>query len=200
MLHLSSSLHFLINTVYLEKFLTFARLLLENWRALDVSHSLSVVFFTRLYYHSPASCPGSVAPGMEAGGGQKSGTKIQTTVGKESSDAASLPQPERTKQVLTNAHFSSLSSSTHPALPRSNDASPHPHADRPFEPFNSFSPFMPPATATIAASPPVNSPRPSFSWHQKLPEGVTRSRQSLQDPAFCASSFSPKSQMEGSFR
>ncbi|EWM23480.1 dep domain containing protein [Nannochloropsis gaditana] len=187
--------------VYLEKFLSFARLLLENWRALDVSHSLSVVFFTRLYYHPPAfadSFSGSVAPGMEAAGGQKSETKEQTTRGKESSDAISLPRPERTKQVLTNAHSSSLSSSTHPA-PRSTDAPPHPHTDRPFEPFNSFSPFMPPATATIAASPPVKSPPPSFSWHQKGPEGVTRSRQCSQDPAICASSFSPKPQMGGLF-
>ncbi len=37
--------------VYYEKFLAFVRILLDNWRALDVSHSLSVVFFTRMFYY-----------------------------------------------------------------------------------------------------------------------------------------------------
>jgi len=37
--------------VYYEKFLHFAKTVFEQWRALDVSHSLSVVFFTRVYYY-----------------------------------------------------------------------------------------------------------------------------------------------------
>lgn len=40
--------------LYYEKFLTFAKTVLDKWKALDVSHSLSVVFFSRMYYYQPA--------------------------------------------------------------------------------------------------------------------------------------------------
>ena len=91
--------------VYYEKFLAFAKILLENWRALEVSHSLSVVFFTRMYYHTH----GNPASGGAASSSPPPSSSAQAQPSASSSYSSSQVGARKDKSVFVpNLHLISV--------------------------------------------------------------------------------------------
>ena len=158
-------------SVHLEKFLAFVRLLLENWRALDVSHSLSVVFFTRLYYHPPPSPSSSPSSPPSSTGGREGVREGTVEEGEEGPSSSGLPPfLRRSKHAIPVPSYSSSSSS--PSSMAS--AAAHMGVSLPFPsslPSSSSPLFSSTASATVAASPPPVSPHPSFGHRQRIIDG-----------------------------